>query len=179
MLGSRREIVALVVPAVLYVIFLLAADSWVNLRYLIPTLVIGTVVACYGVAEVGRRLFSTSMFRQVWCGIVVGTCLLPAGFAMYFKLVQTHPHQHWLGIRSETEYLVENDNPDIYMHATVRRWINGQLPDEARIVMPFEGRGFGFQPEVVQTTCSGAGRFSRPASPGAIVCGRRALPTCS
>jgi 4-amino-4-deoxy-L-arabinose transferase-like glycosyltransferase len=154
LLGSRRKVFALLVPPLLYSAVVLLADSWINLRYLIPALVMGTLVTCHGVAEVGRRLFSGPPVRSVWFATVVATCLLPAGFAAYYKLAETNPHQYWLGLRSERGYLDGISNPDIYLHVRVRRWINEHLPQDARVVMLFDGRGYEFEPDVLQDNWS-------------------------
>lgn len=154
LLGSRRKVAALLVPPLLYSAVVLVADSWINLRYLIPLLVMGTLLACYGVAKVGRCLFSKAKFRRVCYLMVVTICLLPVGFAIYYKVSQMHPYQHWLGLRSERAYLEDNSNPDVYVHARLRRWVNERLPADARIVMLFEGRGFGFDPHMLQDNLS-------------------------
>lgn len=154
LVGSRRKTAALLVPPLLYSAVVLVADSWINLRYLIPLLVMGTLLACYGVSKVGKTLFSRSTLQNLLYLMVVTTCLLPAGFAIYYKVSEMNPHQHWLGFRSERAYLEDNANPDVYVHARLRHWVNERLPDDARIVMLFEGRGFGFEPQVRQDNLS-------------------------
>lgn len=146
----RRKVLLLLGPAVLYALLVIYPNGSVNLRYLIPALVVGTLVASWVLIRTGERLFPARASRRVFVVVVGVLCLLPAGAAAYFKISEMRPHELWLGARSEAEYLKWNENPDVYRHARVRGWANARLEDDDRVVMLFESRGYGFEPQVLQ-----------------------------
>lgn len=151
---SRRKVVALLLPAAVYVGLVLYPDGHTNLRYLIPGLVIGTLVASHVIARLGVAAFSTPSLRRMSFAVMVVFCLLPAGLAIHHRVEELRPQQYWLGLQSEQEYLLESSSWDVSSIAGVRTGINEQMPDDARIVMLFEPRGFGFHPEVMQDNLS-------------------------
>lgn len=153
-LWSRRKTVALLLPATAYIAFVLYPDGYTNLRYLIPTLVMGTLVASHVLVRLGQKFFSTPSFRRLSFAVIVVFCLLPAGLAIHHRIGELRPHQLWLGLLSEEEYLLESPSWDVSSIARVRARINERMPESARIVMLFEPRGFGFAPEVMQDNLS-------------------------
>lgn len=153
-LAPWRKTVALLMPPILYCIIILNADSWINLRYLIPSLVIGTLVASEIISRVGKRMFSKESLRRTFFAGVLAVCLVPAAGAMYQTVSEMRPHEHWLGLRSEDKYLKDNGNPDVFLHARVESWINEMMSDSTRIAMLYESRGFRLQPDVLQDNLS-------------------------
>jgi len=149
-LFPRRKAAALLVPAVVFVALLLYPTARTNLRYLIPALTVGTLVASWVLVQVGERLFRESFLRRVFLASVAALCLLPAAAAAYYKLSEMRPYEVWAGLRSESEYLTHNADPDVYVHARVRQWVNDLLGSDDRVVMLFESRGYGFEPQVLQ-----------------------------
>lgn len=154
LLCRRRKVAALLVPALIYVPLVLYPDARINLRYLIPALVTGTLVASWLLLRAGRKLFRSKRVRRAFVAIVAMLCLLPAAGAAYFQIDEMRPQEVWLGMRTKAAYLEENGNPDVYLHARARRWVNERLDPDDRVVMLFESRGYGFEPEVLQDNLS-------------------------
>lgn len=147
---SRRRTLTLLVPPLVYLGFVLYPDARINFRYLVPALVMGTLVACHALNRVVRVVSSTALLRRAVWGGTATVFLLPAAFAMNHKLEEMRPHEYWLGIVSEWEYLRHNANPDVYLNTRVRDWVNEELPGGSRIVMLFESRGYGYRHDVIQ-----------------------------
>lgn len=142
---SRRKIVALLLPAALYVGIVLYPDGYINLRYLVPGLVTATLVATHVIVRSGEAVFSTVPLRRVGLVLVVAFGLMPAASAAYNHVNALRPHSYVLGQQSEGRYL-----RDVFPLGRVRSRINRKVPESARIVMLFESRGLRFEPTVLQ-----------------------------
>jgi hypothetical protein len=150
LLWSRRKTLTLLVPPLVYLGLVLYPDARINLRYLVPALVMGTLVASHALNRAVRVVSSHASLRRAVWGATATVCLLPAAFAMYHKVEEMRPHEYWLGIVSERAYLRHNADPDVYLNSRVRDWVNEELPDGSRIVMLFESRGYGYRHDVIQ-----------------------------
>lgn len=149
-LVPRRKAAALLVPPLVFVALLLYPNARTNLRYLIPALTTGTLVASWVLVQMGERLVRAGFLRRVYLAIISAVCLLPAAAAAYHKISEMRPYEVWSGLRAESEYLTQNADPDVYVNARVRQWVNGRLGRDDRVVMLFESRGYRFEPQVRQ-----------------------------
>lgn len=164
-LWSRRTNLLLLAPPLLYVGFVLYPDGYINLRYLVPALVVATLVASHVVMCAGRATFSAVGLRRVFWGSTVFLCLILTAGAMYQKLEEMRPYEYWLGVVSEREYLADNDNPDVFLNFQVREGLNEMLSEDHRVVMLFESRGYGYRPAVLQDNLGTTWRVLAPHEP--------------
>ena len=144
----RREMIALAVPAVLYLVALLWQLPEANLRYLIPGLLPLTIVAVLGLEWLMDRAPPPS---RRW--IAAGACvvaLLGTGHTMTFFTTWTPAPAHAMGAEPGLNVIRVRAGPaagliptGISEHPTLDR------PD-ARTLMLFDARGYYFDGRVIQ-----------------------------
>ena len=147
--ARERTLTWLVVPAVGYLLVLLLPFPDTNLRYLAPALVPLTVVVANVTVRVAER-WLPRFARQTALAALALLALSPSARTAWMWARDTLAVEHALGLRSADEYRAAHLLPDARSHAALVRWVNAHVPGDARIVMLFEGRGFYFEPEVLQ-----------------------------
>jgi hypothetical protein len=149
LLIRNRMFAALFLPGVLFVGIVLLRGLHINLRYLTPALPILTLAtACIVAAAIGKA------GRYIRSGVVVGAVLafslLPTVFAVGQKLRDTRAPAHALGALSRARYWSDSPYAEIASYARMTTFVNSRLSPDARILLLFEGRGYGYKPHVLQ-----------------------------
>lgn len=149
MLFTRERVLNwLFAPALAYVAILLLVSPHTNLRYLVPALVPLTIVAVHVVLEtVGRAPAKLAKGLVI---VLAGVVLLPSADAMAYWTLRSRALEHAVGLTSGRDYLERYFIRGVVYHARMVRYVNRELPSDSRILMLFEARGHGIQPDVVQ-----------------------------
>lgn len=150
----ERAVVWLVVPAVGYLLALLVPFPHTNLRYLVPAIVPLTVV----VAHVAVRLAERARPRAAAHAVLAALALLalsPSAQTAWIWARNTQAVEHLVGARSAYDYMTTHVLPSSRSYARLVRLTNALVPPGSRILMLYEGRGFYFEPEVLQDHSAG------------------------
>jgi hypothetical protein len=65
-------------------------------------------------------------------------------------LQQSNAVAYAAGAMSREKYWRENTNPEIVSYAQTTSYVNSRLPENARVLLLFDGRGYGYVPAVLQ-----------------------------
>lgn len=146
----RRFVWRLLVPGVLYVVALLARSLHPDLRYLLPAIPPLVMVVAYTLVRLFDRLTSPRLAAGL-CAAVAALTLLPTATTVAGWLRGTEALPHLVGRASGREYV------DTHLLATVRAY--GRMrqaleeettPAAGRVLMLWEGRGFGLGDAVLE-----------------------------
>ena len=146
--GRRREMVALAVPAVLYLAALLWQLPEANLRYLVPGLLPLTIVAVLGLEWLMDRAPAPS---RRW--IATGACivaLLGTGYTMTFFTTWTPAPAHAIGVEPGLRIIRARAGPAAELIPTGISEHPTLDAADARTLMLFDARGYYFDGRVVQ-----------------------------
>jgi hypothetical protein len=138
-----RTVLALLIPGFLYLAIALGFFSWTNLRYLMPVIPAMVLAATEVVRRAAARLPSALAMRRVM--IVLAALLTVPALTIVGAPVLT-PLRLKVAIGLEPpEALLTNDEP-----YAVARWIGGNTPPDAKVLMLFDARGFYHQRATIQ-----------------------------
>jgi hypothetical protein len=137
MLGrARGSALAIGGPAALYLVIALAVSERTNLRYLLPAVPAIAIVSAYVLAPLGCR---GRPIRAVTIAAIM-ICGLPTAMSLLNRGRSTATAAFLSGHVSRYQYL---DNYwETRAHVRTVRWIHENLPEDARILMLFEARGY-------------------------------------
>ncbi len=144
-----RILTWLVIPAIVYLLIVLVSFPATNLRYLVPAAVPLTIVAIHGVVRFSERVLAPRSARAALTGLAI-LSLVPSARAMYLWVSRTDAVGHLFGVTSATEYMAGHVDPGVRVYAPLVQFVNNEVPEESRILMLFEARGYYFKPTVLQ-----------------------------
>ncbi|MHB1297048.1 MAG: hypothetical protein ACYC0B_00850 [Gemmatimonadaceae bacterium] len=130
-----RRLLALLVPAALYLAFTLGYFAKINLRYLMPVLPVMVLCAMEGSRRVGERLGRRKFARPLLLVIAL-VAIFPALRVSASRLATPVRVKVALGLLPP-EALLAGD----LQHA-VAQYMNANTPADAKILMLFEARGY-------------------------------------
>lgn len=145
----RHMFAALLVPTLLYIGIILLLATRINLRYLIPAIPGLTVAAACVIAMALDRVRRSAIRVSLLVTVTVFT-VLSAVAALARKLTDTRALAHAAGVVSRRDYLFGAHDVEIAPYAWMTAHVNQLLPRDARILLFFEARGYGFAPRVLQ-----------------------------
>lgn len=148
-LVRNRTFVALLGPGLLYVGLVLLFDARTNLRYLLPAIPVLTIAAACALSAIMTRVRLPPL-RALLIGTAVLTSLAPSAIALARKLVTTNALEHSVGLVSRHDYGRLSRDGEIADYARMTAYANGHLPRDARVLLLFEARGYGYQAHVLQ-----------------------------
>jgi hypothetical protein len=135
----------LIVTAILYFVVVLIPFPRTNLRYFIPALVPLAIAGCHLTASLARRALSPYAARIALAAVLV-LALVPSTLAVDSWWSRSGTVSHFFGATSRATYLHRNARPLAEMTSR----INQRLPEDSRILMLFDARGFYFERDVIQ-----------------------------
>jgi hypothetical protein len=142
LLPNGRWFLFLLLPALLYPLFLLVPYPRTNLRYLIPSIplltIAGTAVAVHSLERI------TFKRRRLWFLFIVLLCLTPVILAVKDRLHSTNALSVATGSKSRRDLLFFSRDHEIGQHYRTVEAVNRLVPDDGLTVMLFEGRGLYF-----------------------------------
>lgn len=146
----RRAFAAITLPAALF--FggtLLMNGGRLNLRYLIPVIPLLTIGAASGITTVMRPLKSRTL-RLCFVTLIAGAILFPSVSALAGRLRETRALPFAAGLLSREGYRVLSPDPEISAYARMTGKVNSLIPQDGKLLMLLEGRGYGFATPVIQ-----------------------------
>jgi len=146
---KKRPLIWLVIPALLYLLFLWILHPILNLRYLLPIAAPLTIAVAYGLTWLIERLLSKRI-APILIFLFIAIGLIPTVRTAHFWLSKTKALNHAVGVISSEEYLAEYKMGGIQDFAPVINFLNENLPKDSYILMLFEARGFYFKPRIIQ-----------------------------
>jgi hypothetical protein len=147
----RKAVVRwLLIPGLGYLFCILFVNPYTNLRYLIPALIPLTLVTTCGIAGIVHRFLPIRVAKLLLFLLII-LSLAPSVFVMSLWSSQSLTVPYSFGAVSQQEYLQHNDFP-ASPHALmdVVFYANRQLPQESRILLLLEARGYYFERPVLQ-----------------------------
>jgi hypothetical protein len=136
-------------PALAFALVLLVYSPRTNLRYLIPSTVVLTVVSAAGGVETVRKLFADRRSRRLATGLFLAPLsFLPSAVVLFFWMTASLAPAHLVGAASRREFAearpFDAALPVIWADVTAR------LPSDGRLLLLFEPRGQPFGHSVLQ-----------------------------
>jgi hypothetical protein len=126
---------------------LVVVASYPNARYLIPAVAPLTIVTTYVVVRLVTRVCPAKVASGVFI-LLTGLALARSGQAMFLWLSDQATLGYLAGTSSRQEYLDQHADDGPY--AKVVSFVNQRLPQDSRILMLFEARGYNFARRVIQ-----------------------------
>jgi hypothetical protein len=141
----QRTLNWLVIPAVGYVLVVVASGAETNLRYLIPALAPLTIVTAHVAVTLITRVCSVKVASGIFVALAA-LAMVPSGKAMYLWLADSGTLRYLSGRSSSQEYLHNRLGP----LADIAVLVNQRTPKDSRTLMLFDGRGYYFDRRVIQ-----------------------------
>ncbi len=136
-------------PGLAYAVLLLIYSPRTNLRYLIPAIVVLTIVSAATATAALRKLFSDERSRRTTLVFfLVPLSFLPTVFTMFFWSTQSLAPAHMIGAASPREFATTRPFESVL--PLVSSDVIELLPDDARLLLLFEPRGHAFGHTVLQ-----------------------------
>lgn len=145
----EERLILVVVGAALFVGPVVGPDLKVNLRYLIPGLVLGTLASSRLLSWAANRVSWKRTTSTVARGFV-GIALVPAVLPFVFLWSRMPTFEYLSGEISARTYLEHNENPDVHLYGRMSEWVNRELGPDDRVLLIFEGRGYYLDPPALQ-----------------------------
>jgi hypothetical protein len=145
LLIRTRLLAMLLIPAVAYLILLLAPREFTNLRYLIPAYPALTLIAVESIRRTGSMVLGDKRVAPV-LQIVCVLALVPMIVNASFQVANRPAVAAALGRMPQQEYLAAT-RPGYF---EVTQWLNDYTTSEDRILLLFEARGYYFERNVLQ-----------------------------
>jgi hypothetical protein len=142
----KRALTWLIIPALAYVPLILLPSTATNLRYLIPAYAPLTVATAYVAVRMTDRLFPSPGARRLLLISLTALALFPSAKAMYVWFSKSDVLGNLVGATSQQQYLATGYN----FYSRMADATNERIPEDAKVLMLFEARGWFFEPEVVQ-----------------------------
>ena len=147
-LVRQRAVALLLAPVVVYVAIAMFLGSRINLRYLVPVLPALTVATALVIGRLADRIRSPR-----WRSAVLATATLVAQYgpirALERKLDLRPVVSHAAGLVSRQDYRLTARDVEVAPYARITARANAVLPRDARVLLLFEPRGYGFDAEVL------------------------------
>jgi hypothetical protein len=136
------------IPGVLFFGLAFTDGPYLSLRYLVPAFPALTLAAAVGLESVVSHL-SSSRVRSGLLAVLVAVALAPTAKALYRKVSMTGALAHAAGFTSRHDYLWESRDGDHVSYSRLRDFVNATTDPGDRVLMFFEARGFGLEPDVL------------------------------
>ncbi len=146
----NRTLNWLMIPALCFASGVIAYYPENNLRYLIPAVAPFTIVATLCIETLGLRLVPAR--SRTWLSaLVIAVALLPSGKNMGLWFSKTAAVKHLSGFSSREAYLRTSLVPaGSRAYADIAFYVNRHLPQDSRVLMLLEARGYYFDVPVIQ-----------------------------
>ena len=146
----RHRIIAwLLLPGLAYAGIILIYSPRTNLRYLIPAIVVLTIVSAATSSMVLRRLFPDRRARRLtMVMLLVPLSFLPTGFTIYYWATRSPVLTHLIGVTSPREFAL--NRPFESTLPRVATAVGDLLPDGSSLLLLFEPRGYYFGNSALQ-----------------------------
>ena len=146
----RERIVAwLLLPASGFLALLLLYSTRTNLRYLIPAIVVLSIVAVVGVCAAARKLFPDIRSRRLAIGLLLmPLAFAPTGVMAWYWATNSAAVAHLIGAASSREFA--ETRPFESVLPVVAAEVRELVPEDARVLLLFEPRGHAFGVSVWQ-----------------------------
>jgi hypothetical protein len=141
----NRTVIWLLVPPLCYLLLILIPFPATNLRYLFPAVAPLTVVAVLVAARTSERFFSAGAARLLLVCLCV-LVLYPSAKSMHFWFRKSQVLGYFAGTVSENRYL----ETGFTYYYRLTEATNRLVPENARVLLLFEARGYYFEPQVIQ-----------------------------
>ena len=143
LLIQRPGIVVLLLPALAYLSIALGAFTRTNLRYLLPVIPVLALVAAEVIGTVQARLRSVTWFRPA---VVIAALMLcvPAFQVVAARTISTLRIRIAVGLERPQALLDGN------VQYVIAEWFAEQAPEDARLLMLFDARGYYFRRQTIQ-----------------------------
>ncbi len=159
-LPNWRGLLLLLIPGLAYPFILLTPYPYTNLRYLIPSIalltVVGTTVAVQLLNTLPRRA------RVVGFCVIYSVCLAPTVHAVADQSRLTEAFAVAAGSTSPRGFLLFSGDQETRGYYWMTELVNRLVPVNARVLLLFEGRGLYFAPFVLQDNVLRTWVFLRP-----------------
>jgi hypothetical protein len=146
----NRTFAAMFIPGLIYLGLVLFRDLHINLRYLIPALPAFTIGAAFVIASGISKIRWIARYSTVVILIMAISSLFSSVLALGLKIHQSNAVAYAIGAVSHQKYWRENPNPELASYAETTAYVNSRLPETARVLLLFDGRGYGYVPAVLQ-----------------------------
>jgi len=137
-------------PAILYLLFLVATYPETNARYLLPGVVPLTIVATVLAVRFTERL--KPRLRMFARSSLVLVSVFPALLTMSVWSSSTRAISHLVGATSANVYLRTHFQFPVRSHERLVEFAERSVPDDSRILMLFDARGFYLRSRVIEDT---------------------------
>lgn len=139
----------LLVPGLLYIGLLVTYRPATNARYLIPGIVVLTIVAAAAATRLLRRGFPLWRERKlVLLFLILPASFLPALFTIGFWMTRSAALPHLVGAASPSEYMQRL--PADWILPEMIAEVPRRVPEDGRLLLLFEPRGYYFGENAVQ-----------------------------
>ncbi len=139
----------LLVTGLLYIGILVTYRPHTNARYLIPGIVVLTIVSAAAVTKLLRRGFPAWRERKlVLLFLIIPASFLPAVFAIGFWMTRSAALPHLVGAASPSQYV--QTLPADWILPEMIAEVPRRIPADGRLLLLFEPRGYYFGENAVQ-----------------------------
>lgn len=149
LLLRNRAFIAVIAPALLFILAVLVHNTSLNLRYLTPALPALTFAAAVILAATMART-SSRLLRSGLLLVVVVFSMAPPARAVADKMRSTGAAAHAAGLISRAEYLQNPRNSETAGYVSMVTRVNELSAPDDRILLLFEARGFRFEAQTLQ-----------------------------
>jgi len=145
----NRTVNWLIIPPIVYLLVIIVPFGTTNLRYLIPAAAPLTVATAHMLVRSCERLLSGGTTRLLLVALAA-LALLPSARTVYVWLQNTRALPQLIGATSAEAYMATHFDPGVRTLVPVVDFVNQQLPEDSRILMLYEARGYHFQRPVIE-----------------------------
>lgn len=145
----ERAFILIIGPAIGFLLLLLAHNPYLNLRYLIPALAPLTL----GAAAVFAWIVGypqISRIRLLLISGIVAVVLAAPVRAITDRVVGSSALDYAFGRQTRAEFLADSRNSEVAGYSRMVIAVNELTTPRDRVLLLFEGRGYGFESQVLQ-----------------------------
>lgn len=144
----NRKLLMLVIPALGYVLLLVSATEYINLRYLIPALPPLIIASVEAARRLGARLNDRNWQDALL--LLALLSLLPTGNALRRAFFTGNRAAVVAGVVPDSVYLATSSVPGFRSYFDATRRLNESTTESDRTLLLFEARGYYFDRSVLQ-----------------------------
>ncbi len=135
----------LIAPTIIYLLLILIPFPETNLRYLIPVFPPLTIAAAFVTVRVSQRFLSAGSARLLTIALALLT-LYPSAKTMQLWFRRSDVTGYLVGLTSRATYL----QTGFFFYSQMTEAANQVVPDDGKVLLLFEARGYYFEPAVIQ-----------------------------
>jgi hypothetical protein len=139
-----RRVLAVLVPAALYLAMLILPFERTNLRFLMPALPALVILGGVALARLAGLRGEPTRLARTLLVILAALATVPALDAARGRLITPHRTRVALGMRPPSDVL------RWHLPAILGAWMRDSLPADARVLLLFDARGFRLPPGTLQ-----------------------------